>query len=85
MSLLEAQQSTQRGQRSGRLKLLPVALHAGVSGASQAAALQPTPRTHRKASAAQALHAFYDTHVSSSTLHYLAGVWQGVLEPALLQ
>lgn len=50
VSLLEAGVASQCGQRGSRLKLLPVALHAGMSAASQAAALQPTPRTHRKAS-----------------------------------
>lgn len=48
--LLEAEAAAARGHRGGRLKLLPVALHAGMSAASQAAALEPTPRTHRKAS-----------------------------------
>jgi HrpA-like RNA helicase len=55
VSLLEAQVTAQRGQRGGRIQLLPVALHAGMSAASQAAALQPTPRTHRKASLARVL------------------------------
>lgn len=48
VSLLDAEAAAARGQRRGRLKLLPVALHGGMSSASQASALQPTPRTHRK-------------------------------------
>lgn len=48
VSLLQAEAAAAHGQRGGRQQLLPVALHGGMSSASQAAALQSTPRNNRK-------------------------------------
>lgn len=49
MSMLAAEAKALKARRGGgALQLLPVALHAGLSAANQAAALQPTPRGHRK-------------------------------------